>query len=206
MVREIRIYIEGGGADNFSRRRVRAGFARFLAPIERLARERKIRWQVIPCGSRSSAFEDFKLALETHPEARNVLLIDSEAAVSRSSWDHLRNHDRWDCRGLEGEECHLMVQMVESWLVADPEMLAQYFGAGFRANALPAGDDIEVVKKKDLVSGLARATEKAQKGKYHKIRHGPDLLERIRADVVRRRARHCDRLFTSLENLILGQV
>lgn len=95
--------------------------------------------------------------------------------------------------------------MVEAWLIADPERLAKYYGAGFRANALPAREDAESIEKRTLYSCLARATQKTQKGRYHKIEHCPDLLMLIRSEVVRRRAKHCDRLFSTLERLILEQ-
>jgi hypothetical protein len=82
MVREIRIYAEGGGHDKPTRRKFRSGLSRFLEPLCRLARERRISWNVISCGPRSSAFDNFRTALRTHPEAFNVLLVDSEAPVT----------------------------------------------------------------------------------------------------------------------------
>lgn len=180
---------------------MRTGFARFLDPIHELARRQGSRLRVIPCGPRISAFEDFKTALKTHPDALTILLVDSEAAVTGEVLDHLRSQDRWDVDGLSEEQAHLMVQTVESWLIADPETLAEYYGKDFRENALPKRKDVEAVDKKTVLSSLERATEKTSKGKYHKTRHTPDLLERIRPEVVRRRAKHCDRLFTSLEKV-----
>jgi hypothetical protein len=206
MVKEIRIYVEGGGKGSDSRAAVRTGFAGFLEPLRKIARERGIRWDIVACGSRRIAFEKFKTALDTHPNAYNVLLVDSEADVSKSPWSHLQNRDGWELSGAMDEQCHLMVQMVEAWLIADPERLAEYYGSGFRANALPARKDVEAIEKKDLDSGLERATQKTQKGRYHKIQHGPALLARIRPEVVRRRAKHCDRLFVTLERLILAQM
>ena len=55
------------------------------------------------------------------------------------------------------------------------------------------------------MSSLERATQKTQKGRYHKIEHCPDLLMLVRSEVVRRRAKHCDRLFITLERMILEQ-
>ena len=156
---------------------------------------------VIVCGPRDSAFQDFKNALKSHPDALNILLVDSESAVNVGALDHLRSEDHWHCDGLSEEQVHLMVQTVESWLIADPETLAEFYGKDFRASALPKHKDVEAVDKKTVLSSLERATEKTSKGKYHKTRHTPDLLERIRPEVVRQRAKHCDRLFTSLEEL-----
>lgn len=138
---------------------------------------------------------------KTHPDALNILLVDSESAVTGDARDHLRSQDRWDLEGLSEEQAHLMVQTVESWLIADPETLAEYYGKDFRASALPKRKDVEAIDKRTALSSLERATEQTSKGKYHKTRHTPDLLERIRPEVVRRRAKHCDRLFTSLEKV-----
>jgi hypothetical protein len=205
MMREIRIYVEGGGKGIDTRAAVRTGFSDFLRPLRDLARERRINWDVIACGPRRMAFEKFKAALDAFPDAFNVLLVDAEAGVSQPPWDHLRYRDRWDSSGAMPEQCHLIVQMVEAWLVADPERLAEYYGSGFHAKALPARKDVEAIEKKDLNSGLERATQKTQKGRYHKIQHCPALLARIRPEVVRLRAKHCDRLFSTLERLILEQ-
>jgi hypothetical protein len=95
-----------------------------------------------------------------------------------------------------------MVHAVESWLLADPQILSEYYGANFRTKAIPARQDVEAIEKRDVMAALERATEGTQKGRYHKTRHCPDLLERIRPDLVRARARHCDRLFTTLATLL----
>lgn len=156
---------------------------------------------VIVCGPRYSAFQDFKTALRNHPDALNILLVDSESAVNGDVLNHLRSEDHWHCDGLSEEQAHLMVHTVESWLIADPEALATYYGKNFRESALPRRQDVEAIDKKTVLSSLERATETTSKGKYHKTQHTPELLKRIRPEVVRRRARHCDRLFTSLEKL-----
>jgi hypothetical protein len=205
MVREIRIYVEGGGKGSDTRAAVRAGFSSFLEPLRSLARERGISWDLIACGPRRVAFDKFKTALAVHPHAFNVLLVDAEAGVSRQPWEHLRHRDGWESGGATPEQCHLIVQMVEAWLVADPETLGDYYGSGFHANALPAREDVEAIEKRDLLSGLERATQKTQKGRYHKIQHCPDLLKRVRPEAVRRRSSHCERLFVTLEKVIFGQ-
>jgi Domain of unknown function (DUF4276) len=92
-----------------------------------------------------------------------------------------------------------MVQMVEAWLIADPDTLSDYYGQGFRRNALSRRQDVEAVPKVQLARSLDRATTGTRKGKYAKIRHCADLLGLLNRDRVRRRARHCDLLFTSLE-------
>ena len=48
------------------------------------------------CGGRDTAFEVFKTALETYPDAFLVLLVDSEAPSSVGAWQHLRAKDGWE--------------------------------------------------------------------------------------------------------------
>ena len=204
MVTEIRIYAEGGGNDNPSRRTFRTGLNQFLQPLCQLARAERIRWQVIPCGSRGVTFRDFKTALRTHPDALNVLLVDSEEEVTLSPLHHLEKRDGWKTSGLLEDQCHLMVRCMESWLLADPAALVEFYGQGFRPAALPKSRDVETVAKDKVAAALEHATRETQKGRYHKIRHGPDLLGRLDAARVRQRAKHCERLFIVLETLILS--
>lgn len=203
MVSEIRIYIEGGGNNNTSRRRMRGGFGEFFSSLRDLARQNRLGWNLILCGSRSEAFENFKLATRTHPDAFNVLLVDAESPVKRSAWQHLLHGDGWRAPAdVEEAQCHLMVQAVEAWLVADPDTLAAFYGQGFRRNALPRAEDVETIGKERLLSALVQATEPTQKGRYHKIDHCAALLERIDHAQVRARATHCDRLFQVVEERI----
>jgi hypothetical protein len=203
VVTEIRIYVEGGGAGNSSSL-IREGLDGFLMPIRELARARRIRWRIIPCGSRNDTFETFNKALELFSDAFNILLVDSEDKVTQPRWEHLKQRDHWQVPDLSEEHCHFMVCTTEAWLVADAEALEAYYGQGFRRNVLPAQADVEMVEKKALMSALNRATEHTQKGKYRKIEHCSDLLKRLDPDRVRSRARHCDLLFKTLEARIAG--
>jgi len=92
-----------------------------------------------------------------------------------------------------------MVQTVEAWLIADPDALASYYGQGFQRSALSKRQNVEAIPKTELVPSLDRATQRTQKGQYHKIRHCSDLLSRLNPEKVRSRARHCELLFTTLE-------
>lgn len=203
MVREVRIYIEGGGKSD-TKAAIREGFSNFLQPLCDLARKRGIRWSITACGSRSSAFETFKTALETYSDAFLVLLVDSEVPVVGGHWKHLQETDGWKSGKLPDDHCHLMVQTVEAWLIADPEALTRYYGQHFRRNVLPEQTDVETIPKEQLLEKLKRATEKTQKGPYAKIRHCADLLGRLNRDRVRQRASHCDLLFQTLEARISG--
>ena len=96
MVREIRIYVEGGGDRSDTRAAIREGFSNFLQPLRQLARDRKIGWFITACGSRNAAFDNFKTAMASHPDAFLVLLVDSEAPIIKGPWNHLGVRDGWD--------------------------------------------------------------------------------------------------------------
>ncbi len=117
MVKEIRIYIEGGGDKKDTKKAIRIGFSEFLKDLRQIAQKKKIRWQIIICGSRQNAFEDFKNALKANPNAFNVLLVDAEAPVNTTPCQHLKFRDDWDLPNVDDEHCHLMVQTMEAWLI-----------------------------------------------------------------------------------------
>ncbi|MEP7012805.1 MAG: DUF4276 family protein [Acidobacteriota bacterium] len=197
MVREVRVYVEGGGDSRDSKDAIRKGFRHLFQKVG-------IGAQVIACGRRDKAFKDWKLALFSHPDAFNLLLVDAEGAVREgsSSWNHLKTTDpSWQPPLLSEEHCHLMVQVMEAWFIADPEALAAYYGQRFGASALPGRQNVEEIPKGEVESSLKSATKRTQKGEYHKIRHASDLLARIDPAKVRKRAPHCERLLTTLANV-----
>ena len=202
MVSEIRIYVEGGGDQRSGRAAIREGFSKFLSSLNETARERHIRWHVVACGSRQSAFDDFEIALRQHPDAFNVVLVDAEGPVTRSPWDHLQDRDHWPMQGIPDDHCHLMVQVMEAWIVADLEILRAFYGQGFNQRSIPRQQDVELIAKADLERALTQATRNTQKGEYHKIRHGPKILALVDVSKIRNRARHCDRMFTTLTKKI----
>ncbi len=66
-----------------------------------------------------------------------------------------------------------MAQCMESWFLADRQMLADFFGQSFRENALPRNPAIESIPKVDVYQGLDRAAG------YHRGKHSFALLERL---------------------------
>lgn len=205
MTREIRLYVEGGGDEGRTKRRFRQGFSAFLGELKERARAKRIRWEVVACGGRSSAYEDFCVAIQSHPDAFNVLVVDAEGpAAAGSPWEHLRrrNEDQWNNPGVEDDQCHLMVQTMEAWLIADPERLADYYGQGFQESALPGNLNVEQIDKARLETSLNNASRRTKKGPYHKTRHAPEILETIRPAEVRRKAPGCERLFVTLARCI----
>jgi hypothetical protein len=175
---------------------VRQGFSEFLRDLRTLAREKGIRWSVIASGGRDSTFHGFTNSLSNYPDAFNVLLVDSEAPVRTEPKEHLETRDGWDQDQVDDEQCHLMVEMTEAWLVADVDALARFYGQGFNRKAIPGNPNVEEIDKMRLTSSLRDATRMTRKGTYHKIHHGPKILQVLDVPRVRAAAAHCNRLFT----------
>ena len=199
----VTIYMEGGGQSRDAKRTLRQGMARFLEEIKESVRERRWHWNIVCCGSRNEAYESFMHGRQNADDTIIILLVDAEGPVADASpRDHLMARDRWMMRDVEDDVVHLMVQTMETWLVADRCALADYYGQRFRANALPTRQDLEEEGKAEIENALARATRSTQKGQYHKIRHASDLLKMINSQVVRRRCRNCERMFDTLHQMI----
>lgn len=200
MVKETRIYVEGGGGKE-SKALMRRAFGRFLSELGPEAWEHEHELQIVACGSREATYEKFQRARKEHPEAFNVLLVDSDGPVEATPRHHL-TAGGWELGSARDEQVHLMVQAMEAWLIADPDALARFYGQGFAPGALPRTQNVENIPKNDLLPAFRRATRGTSKGEYHKTRHAFDILARLDPEKVRRRAPHCDRLFETIHRYL----
>jgi hypothetical protein len=144
----------------------------------------------------------FRLALDRHRDKFVLLVVDAEEEVITDVWEHLhrRTGDHWvRPDGTEDNQAHLMAQVMESWFLADPEVLATYFGNGFRKSALPRRTDIERISKRVVYQGLNSAARDTKKREYKKGRDSFASLEKITPQLVRVAAPHAERLFATLE-------
>jgi hypothetical protein len=205
-VREVHIYVEGGGDDSDSLAFMRDGFGTFLRDLRDCARRKGIRWKIVACGGRDQAFDDFAIGMRRFPAMLHILLIDSEEPVTAAiSWQHLQRRDGWARpTAATDEQCHLMVQTMEAWFIADADTLAAFYGQHFNRAALPRTANVEAIEKSRIERALESATRRTTKGSYHKIRHGAELLKRIDPAKVRAASHHCDALFTTLATQMGG--
>ncbi len=206
VVKQIVFYIEGGRGTRYDIE-FRQAFHTFFAEIEAIARQKGIGFRPRLAGSRRKTYELFCNELMREAATLHILLVDSEAPVAEfgKCWKHLkeRSGDEWDCPpGADDSHCHLMVEAMEAWFFADPEALAGYYGQKFNANALPKRQNVEDIPKIEHISSLEAATKPTQKGRYDKFGHAPEILMRLDVSKVRERAPHCERIFTTLADLI----
>lgn len=194
----VTLYVEGGGDANPLKRRCREGFREFLLKTSL----KKQMPRIIACGGRRKAYRKFCVAL-AHAENGDfiALLVDSETAVAEKPWLHLlhREGDQWERpEGADDRNVHMMVQVMESWFLADRDALSTYFGQKFNANALPAQRDIENLRKQDVLHGLSEATRSCAKGRYNKGHHSFEILAQIGADKVTSASPYAARLVETL--------
>jgi len=175
----VQIFVEGGGNQATTKAMCRKGFSDYCGRIASLRHNPRI----VACGSRDEAFKKFCIAVsESRQGEKVVLLVDSEEAiVAGSTIEHLSLRDpSWNFPRLQQHRTFLMVQTMEAWLLADRDILAEFYDGGYLPNALPQNPSVENISKQDLELGLKNATRGTKsKGEYHKTKHGFALLSLI---------------------------
>lgn len=199
-MKEVIIYIEGDTKQKGKSNAItlRQGFREFF---KGLAEEIKVPIDLKLGGARELTIRIFLSEFESYPESFQVLLVDAEGEIDESDTPKTflqKISSKFDFRKVKDEQCHLMVQMMEAWFLADKEKLAEFYGKGFRANALPKNKNVEAISKSDVETGLKNATRDTSKKEYDKGSHAGEILRIIDSNKVCQAAPHCERLFTTI--------
>jgi hypothetical protein len=165
--KSILVYIEGegGGGTSSKRRHLNGEFRKswklFLQPLADYARDHGIsRFQCIPGRGGASTADKFFNPLPQQASALRILLIDSENSVSdvEKPWKMLeQDPPTW----ADDKNCYLMVQCLETWLLADVPSLCDHYNKPkkcFNENKLKAWSNLEKVPRKTLQKALEAAT------------------------------------------------
>jgi Domain of unknown function (DUF4276) len=198
------IYIEGGGDSDALKTECRQAFTKFFEAAGLKGKMPRL----VACGSRNTAFDKFKTALNNGQDA--LLLVDSESPVLAdpqadrpiSPWKHLKERDGWDCPDSATDDyIHLMVQCMESWFVADKTQFVAYYSKGNRqctATTIPDCSDVEGLDKKSVLHYLDKASLPSGKEKYSKGSRSFEILATIRPEKVANASYHFRRLCYAL--------
>ena len=207
----MKIYVEGGGDSNLLKTACRRGFSEF---VQKAGLEGKMP-SIVACGGRQAAYDAFSTAVANGKPA--MLLVDSEGPIDSTyqqgaldtwtPWEHLKNRegDGWPQPDDTPNTCHLMVQCMEAWFLADRAALAKYFGQGFNAAALPpAQNSIENIEKREIYQSLKNATKDTKtKGKYDKGEHSFKILELMDPQKVIAASPWAKRFIETLEKVMI---
>ena len=199
-----KLYIEGGGDGHQGgstdlTRRFREAWKKFFSSAG-LGR----RVSIVRGGGRTQTFSRFVSAISRPtPGTVPILLVDSEGVVQacHSAWQHLRRQDGWDRpTDASDNQVFLMVQAMETWLLADRDTLGDFFGPRFRANALRQWPQMEEVPKEEILRVLDQATAQCARP-YAKGRVSFDLLSDTRPARVEAACPHAKQLMDRLRAL-----
>ncbi len=185
------------------REHCREAFRRFFSADPRLKGKLP---RTVPCGGRKAAYDAFLTAARNpKPGLLALLLVDSESAVAKGKtvWEHLKSRpgDNWDKPDrVTDDQAFLMVQVMETWFIADREAMEQFFGVSFRNAAIPAWPNLEEVPKRAVYDSLDKATADCGPRKYAKGWLSFDLLGKISPAKVEAASPHARHLFERLRN------
>lgn len=196
----VKLYVEGGGDGRTNHVAFRQGWISFLRKTGLAGRMP----QVVPGSGREQTFDKFKTALESRrPDEIVILVVDSEGAViaGHSAWQHLRDRDNWEQPpDATDDSAYLMVQVMETWFLADRDPLRRFFGPLLNENPFRAWPVLENISRNDILNALEQATRTCQKP-YRKGRVSFDLLGQIDPQRVAAACPHAKELLDYLRGL-----
>jgi hypothetical protein len=155
-----KIYIEGGGEGQLLDTLFRQAWTTFFKAAGLAGRMP----QVIRGKGRQRTFELFVTAVENpEPGVVPLLLVDSEEplAESHTVWQHLRARadDNWERPAdARDDQAFLMVQLMETWFLADRDLLRSYCGPAHRENHFKVWPSLAAVPKATVLRALDQAT------------------------------------------------
>jgi len=195
-----KIYIEGGGTGELYDTLFRRAWSAFFKAAGLIGRmPRVVRGQ-----GRAQTFDAFTTAVRSpRNDGTPFLLVDSEGAVAvgHTVWQHLKSRDDWDKpSNVVDDQAFLMVQLMETWFLADRALLRSYFGQGFREAHLRQWPALEQVPKDTVLLGLDRATVDCRTP-YSKGKVSYGLLESVDPRLVEAACPHARQLLDRLREL-----
>ena len=151
-MKDIHIYFEGDAL-------LRPGFRKFFSQVIESARKQNR--AVLPITTNGTPIRDFGIAQRQSTNSINLLLLDSEQQLDGAA---LRQQQ---AAGFPPDRIFWMVELMESWFLADREGVKRYYNDDdrFRESSLPANAEVEKILKKDVLDGLKEATRRTQKGR-----------------------------------------
>jgi hypothetical protein len=198
----VKLYIEGGGEGQLLDTLFRQGWKQFFEAAGLAGKMPS----VVRGQGREQTLDLFATAV-TRPRDGTLpmLLVDSEEPVEEghSVWQHLEAKARGGWRrpvGATDDQAFLMVQVMETWFLADRDMLRKYFGNLLRENHLRQWPVLEAVPKSSVFEALEMATAGCRK-QYAKGKVSYELLGLLRPHRVEAACPHARALLDRLRRM-----
>ncbi len=157
------IYIEGGAhgaGSKYLNTKCQEAFHKLFDRMGFIGRKPRL----VACGSRSDVHDRF-VTEHTNNQADYVAMgIDSEEPMADpdAAWKHLRavtTVPPWTKpAGAEDDQVLFMTTCMETWIVADRDVLRAHYGSELQETALPPLDDLEKRRRHDVQDKLKHAT------------------------------------------------
>ena len=195
---KVRIFIEGGSSGKISDKVFKEAWTAFFAAAGLSGRMPRI----VRGEGRSTTFRKFRTARRRTNELL-LLLVDSEGPVAadQSAWEHLHNQDNWNQPpGAADDSAYLMVQVMETWFLADREALRRFFGPSLNENHFSQWPDLQAVPKDTVLNVMEMSTANCQRP-YSKGKVSFELLGQIDPDIVATACPHAGQLLDYLRRL-----
>lgn len=194
----VKIFVEGGGDSKKLHVRSREGFRKLITNSGFMGRMPSI----VSCGGRKNAYDLFGTFLKSAKRDEfPMLLVDSEDPVTTGPWDHLKVRDNWDRPvGARDDQAQLMATCMETWMMADPEALREFFGTCLRESALLPARDLERRSRQELLEALKHATEDCGRNKrYDKDERSFQILGELNPETLQENLLYFGRFIEALK-------
>lgn len=156
-----RLYIEG--TTNGTNSDLRKGFHRLLAQICKGNMPR-----IVMCDDKENAIDKF--LYHRDKDSEGLLLIDSDAFDTSETF----RKEQIAQFKLQGKAVFFMIQEIEAWFLSQPKILDSHFKYQV-SEKIPQKDIREVDNPSDKLSDCTRHASH----RYHKVRDGATLLEKL---------------------------
>lgn len=120
---------------------------------------------------------------------------------AHTAWQHLQSRDCWSRpRGARDDQAFLMVVAMETWFLADRELLKMYFGRELVESHFKRWPALEDVSKETVLNALRAATARCS-SPYKKGKVSFDLLAKLNPSRVETECPHAKELLDRLRGL-----
>jgi hypothetical protein len=177
------IYLEGGARGTGSKylnTKCQEAFHKLLDQMGFKGRKPRL----VACGSRSAVYDRFVIEHSQNPAGYVAMWIDSEEPMTNpnAAWQHLRmvtTVPPWaQPDGAEDHQVLFMTTCMETWIVADRDLLSDHYGNELQESALPPLAALEERSRHDVQSTLEHATRNCTNA-YEKGERSFEVLGRL---------------------------